>query len=368
MTIGIAMLARNSAAYMGNALSPFVGKVDQIGVLMGGVSTDNTAKIARAYTDRVGEYTGPIDDEGGLLDFAEARRQSFNLLDTDWVLVVDTDDIWQGVSNLPEVLADAKDFHGVMFPYDLGPSRLIQPRLFRRGCGDWHSPVHEYFRYALPDSEVRTLTTDTMVIRQEQAPEKKVAGIHRNIKIAEHALKQNPFDFRLLFHLSREYVLVGKFRQGVEATNCILNNLAKCKERDKTPDKMFQIHYLRGMAYLHLEQYEQAAGAALMALHYAKFGDGWSLLAQIAYNLGLSDLTLEAADLALRYGQPVTGIPINISNTTSAPYHLKALTLDTLDRPQEALAAAELGLKLGADASLLKLKIKFCNQLGVIPQ
>lgn len=369
-TIGLAMIARNSADYMTKALLPFMDTeaVDQIAIVLGGTSTDKTAAVARYYADTVADYDGPTDENGGLLDFARARQQSFDLLSTDWALVVDTDDIWQDAHKLPELIPDLDNYHGVMFPYDLGLSRLIQPRLYRRSCGEWCSPVHEYWRYNLPDDDVRILTTDLLTLRQEQTSEKKANGIRRNIRIAEYTLKQNPFNFRLLFHLSREYLLVGKFKQGLDAADYILANLAKCKERDKTPDKMFQLHYMRGMAYLHLDQHEQAAGAAIMALHYAKFGDGWSLLAQIAYNLGLSDLVMEASDLALRYGQPVTGIPVNVENTTVAPYHLKALTLAELDRPQEALAAAEIGLKLGNSDSLKNLKYQLCNQLGTVPQ
>lgn len=366
MTIGLTMLARNSAAYMAQALEPFAGRVDEIAIVLGGVSTDNTPEIARRYADVVAEYDGPIDEDGGLLDFAHARNQAAGLLSTDWLISVDTDDVWQNVENLPEVISDAQDYHGVMFLYDLGLSRLIQPRLYRRVYGCWVSPVHEFWQYNLPADDVRVLTTNTLTIRQDQSNDKKLAGIQRNIRLAENALK-NGFNFRLLFHIAREYMLLGDFERGMAACDRILKNLDRATEREKAPDKLFHLHYMRGMGYLHLGQYERAAGATLMALHYARFGDGWSLLAQIAYNLGLSDLTLEAADLALRYGQPTGGIPSPIRNTTAAPYHLKALTLTDLNRPQEALAAAELGLKLGGDDDLKRLKYKLCEQLEVIP-
>jgi hypothetical protein len=368
MSVGIAMLARNSAEDMLEALAPFAGLVDQTAILLGGWSTDRTADVARGYADTWGSYTGPLSSDGGLLDFAMARQQSFDLLDTDFALVVDTDDRWQGVENLGEVISDAMagQHQGVLFPYDLGLSRFVQPRMFRRNSGKWASPVHEHWVYNVPP-EGRVLTTDAMQIRHAASKEKNVAGIHRNIRIAEHTLKDGRIDIRLLFHLAREYLLLSQWERGLETAQVILDNFHLANKQDISNDKLFQVHYMRGIAYLHLDRPEQAAGAAMMAMSYARFGDGWSLLAQCALRLGIPDLVLEAADKALAMGQPTGTIATPVANTTSAPYHLKAMALIELDRKHEAVTALDLGLRLGGGEDMKQLKYQLCSELGLVP-
>src|SRR3990172_6615155 len=164
MTVGIAMLARNCASVIPDVLSPF--KVDEIAILLGGLSSDNTLGVAHNYADSVSQYIGPLDESGGLLDFGLARQQSFDLLTTDWVLLVDTDDVWSGADKLGEVINDAEGYQAVIFPYDLGGGvRFLQSRLFRRGTGHWSSPVHEEWIYHDPDK--KTLTVNAMAVKQE---------------------------------------------------------------------------------------------------------------------------------------------------------------------------------------------------------
>lgn len=367
-TIGIAMLARNSANDIPRALDPFQGKVDEVAILLGGISTDETPQMAKSYANWVGAYKGPVDSDGGLLDFGLARQQSFDLLNTDWALVVDTDDVWSGADRLGEVIRDAEfGYHqGVRFPhYSSSGAVFQQSRLYRRLCGYWTSPVHEFFIYH-SEPEVKVHLTNLMAIRQEKDLEGRMTSTRRNIAIAESYLEDH-LDFRLLMHLSREYVITAQYDKVLATVRRILDNLHLGKPEDTSPDKLFQIHYMRGMAHVCLEQWEQAAGAAVTALSFARYGHGWALLAEAAYQVGAYDLTLCAADEALHRGRPIADIPAAYANVSSVPYHLRAKALAAMGRKIEALAALDLGLGLGGGQDMGQFKYELCTELGVIP-
>lgn len=367
MTVGIAMLARNSYLDMSRAIAPFKNRVDEIAIVLGGPSTDDTPAYARSLTDKVADYTGPLDPDGGLLDFGLARQQSFDLLATDWALVVDTDDVWSGVDKLGEVIADADGRQGVLFPHASGPgATFMQPRLYRRNSGRWSSPVHELWVYN-DAPEVKTLLTNVMGIRQEKDLEGRMASTRRNIRIAEAHLYNYGIDFRLLLHLCHEYIITGEYFKALVATRRYLGNLDLAYPDDTRPDKLFQIHYIRGMAHICLEEWERAAAAAITALSFAKYGHGWTMLAEAAYQMGTYDLTLCAADKALGAGRPIGTIPIPFANVASVPYHLKAKALVALGRKHEALTALELGLGLGGGEDMGQFKYQLCEELGVIP-
>lgn len=367
-TIGIAMLARNSGHDIPRVLGPFQDKVDQIAILLGGKSTDVTPQVARECADFVADYTGPLDPDGGLLDFGLARQQSFDLLTTDWALVVDTDDVWSGVEKLGEVVSDAEaeERQGVLFPYDLGGgATFLQTRLFKRTSGRWTGPVHERWTYHdAPD--VRTLCVNALTLRQQKDKEARTASVWRNIRIAQAYLQDN-LDFHLLMHLPHEYIITAQYDKALATVRRILDNLHLATPADTTPDKMFQVHYTRGVAHICLEEFEQAAAAAIAALSFAKYGHGWSLLAEAAYQMGVYDLTLCATDKALQMGRPIDTVPTRFANVSSVPYHLKAKALAALGRKQEALVALNLGLGLGGGEDMGQFKYELCKELGVIP-
>lgn len=367
MTIGIAMLARNSAADLSPCLEPFIDRVHQVAIVLGGQSTDNTPDVARRYTDRIADYTGPLDLDGGLTDFGLARQQSFDLLTTDWALLVDTDDRWTGLDKLGEVVGDANEggYQSVIFPYDLGGGvRFLQTRLFKREAGHWTSPVHEEFIYHDPDR--KTLTVNAMSVRQEKTGD-KATSVWRNIHIAERHIEQHGFSYRLLMHLPHEYIITQQYGKSIKAVKEILKRREALKD-ELTVDKVFQLYYTLAMAHLCLEQYEAAAGAMMTGLsHEPRYGQGWTMLAEIAVQMGVYDLAICAADRALERGKPVDAIPIPYANISSVPYYIKAKALAAMGRKFEALTAVTLGLSLRDDKEMLTIKHQLCEELGVIP-
>lgn len=367
MTIGIATLARNAESALPDALRPFLGQVDEIAVLLGGKSTDNTADVAKAYAGKIADYSGPLDEQGGLLDFGLARQQSFDLLTTDWVLAVDTDDVWTGAEKVRAVVKDAAegDYEAVLFPYDLGGGvRFLQSRLFKRAAGHWVSPVHEQWVYhSAPD--VRNLTVNAMTVSQVR-PADRLTAVWRNIRIAEAHIEKHGFNYRLLMHLSHEYIITRQYGKSIGAVEEILARKEQFTT-ELTPERLFQLYYTLTMAHLCLEEYDTAASRIMTALGYVNYGNGWTILAEISYQMGVYDLALCAADKALALGHPVDIIPIPYGNISSVPYFIKAKALNKIGRKHEAITAVNLGLALEKNAEMINLKNQLCEQLGVIP-
>lgn len=367
MSLGLAMLARNNEQDIPRVLAPFQHKIDQIAIVLGGQSSDNTSHVARQYADSVVEYDGPLDEFGGLLDFAHARQQSFDLLSTDYALVIDTDDDWSGVEYLAEVMRDVTDgcYDRVLFPQNLGENKALQARLFKRKAGRWESQIHEHFVFHT--DPIRQLAINSMWIRQAKDRTGKLDSVRRNIRIAEYHLKTR-FDLRIMYHVCREYILVEQYEKAVDFANAILNNLSLDTRGEITPDKLFYVYWNKGMALYCLDRIDEAIAAALMALKYGQnVGDGWTMLAELSYQLGVNDLVLFAADKALALGNPIDTVPTSHGNVSYVPYLLKARVLSVTNRKHEALAAVNLGLKLGGGDELNNLKFQLCNELKVIP-
>lgn len=368
-TLGIAMLARNNAEDVLRVLAQFFAvssDINRVSIVLGGRSSDNTAGVAYEWADFVTAYDGPLDDEGGLLDFARARQQSFDALDTDYALVVDTDDDWSGLENLGEVMREVTSggYDCVMFPQNLGTHKALQTRLYKRQAGRWESPIHEHFTFT---TTPRRLSINSIWIKQAKDKAGKMESVKRNIRLAEHHLKQR-LDLRILYHVCREYNIVGEYDKAINACNAILGNLALDTAGELTIDKLFYVHWNKAFAHYCLEMIPEAIAAAMLALqHGPNVGDAWLQLSELSFHLGIYDLCLFAADKALALGNPIDTIPTSYGNVSHIPYLLKARALSATNRKHEALAAANLGLSLGGGDELSRLKYQLCTELGVIP-
>lgn len=112
MTLGLSMIVKNESETLARALDSVKGAVDEIVIVDTG-STDNTAEIARKYTDNVYSYTW-------INDFSAARNFALSKLTTDYFMWLDADDV------VPEATAKAimrfmrgkaADVDIVMLPY-----------------------------------------------------------------------------------------------------------------------------------------------------------------------------------------------------------------------------------------------------------
>ena len=144
-TLSVCIIAKDEEKLLGRCLGSVAELADEIVVVDTG-STDDTVKIARAFTQHVYPFTW-CDD------FSKARNFAFSKATSDYILWLDADDVLpddsrRGIARLKEQWTD-EDV--VMLPYiaafDEGgnPSfTYYRERILRReGNFLWRDPVHE---------------------------------------------------------------------------------------------------------------------------------------------------------------------------------------------------------------------------------
>lgn len=366
-TIGVAMIARNGAAYMREALGPFEGMVDEIAIVLGGRSSDETEQIAREYTNNVSAvYTADLDEEGRLLDFGAARQESFDALSTDWAIVVDTDDRWQGVEQLRELIAYA-DQDGATFisvPYAVQGLEMRQPRIYRRDAGHWEMPVHEYFQ--IDEGRRHGLKTNWLRLQQAERPKETNLGrVEQNIRIGERWLATHGDNRHVLSHLAKDYTSAGHYGKAIHASERYLALRAKTGDTGHL-EELGSVLYHQAGVLLMLGQFDGALHAALALLNLGKglqdSAPGWALLAEILFQLSggkaaLCEMAIFAADRALTAGRVRGGFAKDNKMSLTGALSIKAEALEHLGRLEEARGALDLGLMIDAEHGQMRKQI-----------
>lgn len=151
ITVSLCMIVRNEEASLGRCLASIAGIADEIIIVDTG-STDRTKEIARAFTDKIVDFTW-IDD------FGAARNYAFSQATQDYILWLDADDVLkeadrQQFMQLKQQLDP--DVDSVMMHYHLAFDGSGKPtvslkrnRLVKRSRGFvWIGAVHEYLEVA----------------------------------------------------------------------------------------------------------------------------------------------------------------------------------------------------------------------------
>ncbi len=383
-TVGIAMIARNGGEIMGRAVGAFLDYVDGISIVLGGTSDDDTKEVAFSLVSQVSgnksgllpllpsdalcipitDYQGDLDAQGRILDFSAARNQAIQHLTTDWLIVIDCDDVWTGAENIRQVIeeAEAVGASQIMVAYGLPNSEMWQGRIFRRTSGQYVGPVHELWTFN-KDEDHKLIKTDKLKLTQERPEGVKDGRLKQNIAISEAHLKEHPTDERALLHLVQDYGEIGDFEKSIEYGQVFLGAYP-AKEKEANYYR-FRVQFLVAMAQLQLGQFEDAMTSGIGALGSWSGGQGqaWAIVAEAAGQMAikagdpegpLHRLTIMAADEALRFGIQPAPFPVAAMHVQSAPYHIKARAFFFSGFIQQAKAAAEIGLALAPDNEALR--------------
>ncbi|MBW7475172.1 glycosyltransferase [Paenibacillus oenotherae] len=229
ITVSLCMIVKNEEETLGRCLGSVAQHIDEIIIVDTG-STDGTVAVARQFTDRIHHFAW-IDD------FAAARNYAFSLATSDYILWLDSDDIFREKDReqfkaLLQTLDPAVD--SVSMPYILSTdefgnstSVIRRNRLVKRAKRfQWIGPVHEYLLV-----HGRTINSDIAVthcsIRHDS---------DRNIAIYEKRLaadeKLSPRD---LFYYANELKDHARYREAITyyekfiATgDCWIEDLLSC--------------------------------------------------------------------------------------------------------------------------------------------
>lgn len=345
---------------MEQALAPFRDIVDEIVIILGGKSRDKTPKLAKKLADKMAAYDGELDDKGRLLDFAHARQQSFDLLSTDWAIVVDCDDTWHGAEHIPFYVEQAIKHNApaIQVAYHIGTLRSHQARIFKRSTGMWIGAIHESFSFfedQFGDEPPVFIKTSDVWMEQNRSADIGADRHDQNIQISLKALEADPNDLRVLSHLTADYLRNQDYEKVIETADRYLAIWHQDEQRDYS-DELYYTLYKKALAQITIHHYEDAAITAIKALQVLNTGSAWSILSEafVRMNNGtanpvLPELALFAADKALSSGRARSGFSDNIRLSTAAPLHIKAIALNSLGRQREAIAALDLGLLVQPD-------------------
>jgi len=302
-TIGLAMIVRNGAATMRAALDPLVKFVDEISIVFGGVSTDDTEAIAAEYTSNLAHYTGPLDATGRLCDFGAARQQASDMLHTTWQFWVDADDIWTGAAHLRPAIekADAAGVDAVVVTY--GDNVLFQQaRAYRSGTGKWESPIHEFWQSNDGQPLKALITHATQVSQQSRSPEKQQERIQQNITLERAAIAIGYDTARIYEHLAQDCIIIGNYAEAVTAAETALTKI------QNNPEQAAHVMHLLAMGLLYTERYTEAATTAIQGMALRDYGIFSAILCDAVQKLGAPP------DFAAYLGQRAKSLPQSVKS------------------------------------------------------
>lgn len=141
MTISACLIVKNEKDHIRDVLSSLAG-IDEIIVVDTG-SQDETAEIARVYTDKI------FQDYEWADDFAAARNYALSKCTGDWVLSIDGDEVLEkgGVEKIRKIIesANADQLHFSVKMISKGTEHKHDlPRILRNdGSVSWKGAAHE---------------------------------------------------------------------------------------------------------------------------------------------------------------------------------------------------------------------------------
>lgn len=348
---------------MEEAILPFLEYADEISIVLGGKSEDNTEKIARKYTDKVIEYPGNFM-------YGPARQLAYEQLSTDWIVTVDMDEIWNGVPNIPIELDNAVDnVTAILVRISILDYLWTQTRIHRRGFGKWVGGVHEHW-----ETTGNTIYSNGILIKQAPKDEdgKK---IERYIELGYSWLKDNPNDLRALSHLVKDLASAKRIDEVKEMSYKYYAKFDNLPPEQQKINQMYNV--LINHAAIEVDDGgPEALNLVITSLGYANHGAAWILLAEyfqrkaqtVRNKKALAELAIFCADQAIKAGKTRSGVGYTKTMSAVFPFQIKAYAYEMLEMPREAVQALDLAIWLEpTNQALIKYRDTLCRMIGIIP-
>jgi tetratricopeptide (TPR) repeat protein len=339
MTISLCIIVKNEEIALPQCLSSVKDVVEEMIVLDTG-SSDRTVEIARQFGAKVHHFAW-------CNDFSVARNEALKYVSSDWVLVLDADEIL-----VSEIIPDLRRA--------INSDRLLVVNLLRQEVGAVQSPyslVSRLFRrhpnihfsrpyHAMVDDSVTEIlrrkphwqigSLDRVAIlhygyqQQQIAQKDKFAQAE---KIMSGFLASHPQDPYVCSKLGALYVQVGKVESGIELLERGLRFAAKNEEI------LYELYYHLGIACSRKQQIDRAIASYQAAIQL----NISSLLKLGAYN-NLGNLWRTTGNL-----QPAKSayqVVLQIDPNFAIGYYNLGITLKAMGQFVEAIAAYKQAIKL----------------------
>lgn len=342
MSLGLCMIVKNEAARLRNCLGSVQDWVDEMVIVDTG-SKDETIAIAQSFGAKVHHFDW-CDD------FAAARNFSLQWVESDWILVLDADEVM-----LPEAIPVLEDV--MRSPHALlinllreevgarqGPLSLVS-RLFRNHPDiAFKRPYHELVDDSItqiqaqePDWTIETLSNPAIRHFGYQDDLLRGRAKHeRSQRLLEKGIQQYPQDAYLHSKLGG---LQCDLKQYEQARTTLETGLALVQDE---PAVSYELFYHLGLVYSAQGLIKEAEGA------YQKS------IAQPYPDLLKIGAYLNLGSLYLNYGAPNAALTlfqhsVQVSPTLAIAHYNLGLAYKTLNQYAEAIAAYERAIALSPD-------------------
>lgn len=374
--VGLALIAKNEAERLPTLLASIDGAFDRV-VLLDTGSDDDTVVVftdwclSQAATNS--EFTWQTGHVGWGMDFALARRQSFNLLthsnptddlrlnlgesQVDWTCWADCDDEIVGAQHIRTIVTSAPP-HVVAFLVDYDYARdpstgvclsyLRRERMVRSGHGNWQGRVHEAQTIERGNIVAVNPADLLYVHRKPHVPESTATSNTRNLELLEKWAEDEPDNPRVLGYLGIENAIRGEHDTAVDA---YVKYLSLHSEWD---EERAQVCSRLASSLMALERNDEAIDAAMLAFRVLpSWPDTYIRLAEAYLAKGEPSRAEHWARLAIERGAPEgTLLIVNPMDYQFQPYKLLAGALGDQGKIDEAINVGRHAMSVFADAQL----------------
>lgn len=318
-TLSLCLIVKNAENTLANCIKSVSDFVDEIVIIDTG-STDFTRVIAASHNAKI--YDFKWND-----NFAEVRNFSLEKINTDWVLILDADEVFVGTEEVLRQLID-RDFKNKIPMYFVDIFTFTKTdskqnysfyqkkiRLF---------PKHEniLFEYSLNEEITHPMGTDKLIGLTAKGIGIKhflTDGLKgkskRNIRILKNELKKNPNDFYYNYLLGKECLLHGYLAKAISAYQSALNSTDDKDELylSEICTDVIKILYRQG-------EREEAFNECIRRENIcANNPEYWLTYAYMALREGDLSCAKKCIEKCIEIPPPANALMINVGNITWKP-------------------------------------------------
>ncbi len=277
MEITLCLIVRDEEQRLPTCLQSFKNIYSRLVIVDTG-STDSTKTIAEKLGADVYDFTW-CDD------FSAARNFALQQVKTEWVMIVDADDVIQDKTKaklLEELEKLSKDVRGIFMPYSYSNVNNISgfttylPRIWKMEFDYQYTlPIHEYLD--IPKTDIQHFVRLPLPVIHQKEPNAYGKSVIRNLGILEKAVKKDPSQSRLLFYLGRENKSAGNYKDALGWYMKFTRIPVVSK------DELNRAYLGMGECYSKLGLMEKAKEAYLQSIQVnSSFAEGYLLLGDMA--------------------------------------------------------------------------------------
>jgi glycosyltransferase involved in cell wall biosynthesis len=325
-TLSLCLIAKDAEKTIRGCLKSIEDIVDEIVVVDTG-STDHTKKIAEEFNARIYDYEWNEN-------FSDVRNFSISKVETDWILILDTDEVFVGKKDQIDEFMN-KDYRNKtpMYFVDIFTYIKSSPKedytYFQKKIRLF--PKHDNFLFEFSINEEVThpqgtddllgLTAKGIAIKHflENGPKSKSK---RNVLILKKELKKNPKDFYYNYLMGKECLQHGFL---AKAFSSYQNALSSDDEKDEIYlseicTDVIKILYRQGNP-------EEALNECIRRQKLCKDNpEYWLTYGYLALRHGDLACARDCLETCLKLTPPAHSLTINIDNITWKPELLLGYT------------------------------------------